>query len=165
MENNNNSINTELYNFINMYNLIINHCANRKRTYNVDLFYINNSFNFRITDKESNKILHNDSIECTEEEAEIVSNLLSQEFVLNHKVKYSIYKNYHVTDRTLINADNANNYSFGPKEILYNGVPVKIHVLENSIFTLSVYLMNGINEKTDYVHYLALEKAYNLQKK
>ena len=86
-----NIINDKFYDFINMYNAIIKHCTNKQRTYDVKLSHINDTLYFKVIDKESKTILHNDNINCTKEESKLIYNMITSEFILNHNLKYAAY--------------------------------------------------------------------------
>ena len=144
-----------------MYNLIIKHCMNKNRTYDIRLFYIDGNLYFKITDKESNVVLHNDSLECSEEESKILCNLITSEFILNHALRYAAYIPMEFDDIALYNKLNncQNPIKYKNNDYILLNEPLRIHVLENTTFTLNVYLFNGIDEDTEKLHHMAMDKA------
>lgn len=156
-----NVISNKFYDFINMYNAIIKHCMNKERTYDIKLAHINDTLSFKVIDKESKVILHNDNIHCTKEEAKLIYNMITSEFILNHNLKYAAYLPMDYNDIIEFIRKGNNNISINSVNYLNNNIPMKIHMLENSIFSLKIYLYEGIDEQTEILHQMAIEKAKN----
>ncbi len=163
----NNEINDKFYDFIDMYNAIIKHCANKGRHYDVRLYHVEGNLYFKITDKDTNFILHNDNIECTKEESKLIYNMITSEFILNHNLKYAAYVPMNSQDvlqyRSLVNGET--NIKSDRVYYLNNGKPMQIHALENSIFTLNIHQYDGIDEQTELLHKMAISKVNQTNEK
>ena len=155
-----NAINNKFYDFINMYNAIIRHCSNKNRYYDVKLYHINDTLYFKVTDKESNVILHNDGVVCSKEESKLLLNMITSEFILNHKLKYAAFSPMTNKDIVLFLRGSNDNQNITSNQFDYfnDGKAMKIHCLENSIFTLSIYHYEGV-EQTEILHQMANNKA------
>lgn len=157
----------KFYSFINMYNLIIDHCASKERTYQVDAYYINGEFYLKVLDKQSQKYIYDDSITCTEAEASMLANTMASEFVLNHRITLSSFANVSGHDVQNFYVLNGSNSNVSCKNNTYynNDIQMQVFVLINSIFTLRIHYYNGVDEIAKQIHAQALEKLnlYNIE--
>ena len=156
-----NIINDKFYDFINMYNAIIKHCTNKQRTYDDKLSHINDTLYFKVIDKESKTILHNDNINCTKEESKLIYNMITSEFILNHNLKYAAYLPMDYNDVLEFIKKGDANIRSDSVNYLNNNIPIVTHMLENSIFSLKINLYEGIDEQTEILHQMAIDKVKN----
>ena len=163
----NENINDKFYDFINMYNAIIKHCSNKDRHYDIKLYYIEGILYFEVIDKDSNITLHNESVNCNKEESKLILDMITSEFILNHQLKYAAYlpmsnsdiiQYRSLSNEPMNNKTNQINY--------YNKMhSMQIHALENSCFTLKIYQYDGIDEQTELLHQIALNKISSFNEK
>ncbi len=162
-----NELNEKFYNFINMYNAVIKHCSNKNRRYDIKLFFINDSLHFQVIDQESEKVLHNSDLQCSKEESELICNTVTSEFVLNHPLKYAAYIPMNGDDilsyRKL--SDEALEILPGQYGYVNNGQLMVTHTLENTKFSLKIYLYDGIDKQTDLLHEKAIKKISDMNAK
>ena len=161
------NLNEKFYNFINMYNAVIKHCSSKNRHYNVNLFHIEDKLYFQVIDKESQTTIHNTEITCNKDESKLLYSMITSEFILNHQLKYAAYVPMNNSDvlvyRNLLNNDA--NIIAGRVYHLNNNHPMQIHALENTNFTLNIYQYEGIDEQTELLHQMAIQKISNNNQK
>ena len=157
----NNTMN-DYYDFINMYNAILKHCASKNRTYDIKLYYANDYLYFQIIDKETGEILHNDNIQCTENESHLILDMIASEFILNHQIRYAQYEHMTSDDILLLNrlTNGKCQIEYSENGYRFKGEDMLIHKLENSVFSLRIYHFKGLDSRTKQLHEMALEKAY-----
>lgn len=162
-----NSTSDKFYDFINMYNAIVKHCATKKRHYNISLFHIDDTLYFKVIDRETLSLIHNDSIECNLEESKLLYNMITSEFILNHQLKYAAY--IPMSNDDIISflklSKNKPNLTTNQQDYFNNQQLMQIHTLENSIFTLNIYQYNGIDEQTELLHQMAIDKINKINTK
>lgn len=162
--NNKNDMNDKFYDFIDMYNAIIKHCANKERHYDVKLFYVEGKLYFQVIDTDSKIVLHNCDIECSQDESKLIYNMITSEFILNHQLKYAAYVPMNSSDILEYRRLTKNKTNIQTERVYYtnNSKPMQIHALENTKFTLNIYQYNGIDEQTELLHKMAINKINNL---
>lgn len=156
-----NKINNKFYDFINMYNAIIKHCMNQERKYDIKLFFVEGKMYFQIIDKNSQVMLHNTELECNKEECDLIYYTITNEFILNHQIRFAAYSPMNEKDILLYHTltKGNNNITSDERYYLNNNKPMQIHVLENTMFTLNIYQYDGVDTQTELLHDMALEKA------
>lgn len=159
----------KFYDFINLYNLIIKHCAKKKRKYEILIYYLDSKLHLIIKDQFTKHSIFDDKIECNCDEAEMIENMITNEFILNHQINLSSFKKMAECDIASYYLSNKDaNVSF-KKNTYYNenNNPMVIHELVNSIFTLQIYHYNGLNDIIESLHKSALSKlnSYNENKR
>lgn len=166
------NIDDKFYDFINMYNAIIKHCASKNRCYNINIYFAGNNLYFEISDKEKNIILHKDNVECNKDESKLLYNMITSEFILNHQLKLSAFRPMESEEIALFNClSNCNKHISNDNRYYYfnegktDNKKMLIHTLENSVFTLNIYEFYGIDEQTEFLHQMALNKVNATNKK
>lgn len=152
----------KFYDFINMYNSIIKHCSNENSHYSIRLYYIKNKLHLQVSDDQKNGlILHNCELNCTKEESDFILNGITNEFILNHNLKYAAYSAMTENDifEYRIQGGDSSNIFIDKDCYRNNNTPMYIHRLENTMFSLNIYLYNGIDTQRSLLHEQAKKKA------
>lgn len=150
----------KFYDFISIYNLLIKHCSTKNNTYEINVFHSGNKLHIKFLEKETNKYIYNDNIPCNNQEALMITNTIANEFVLNHQITLSSFKNVDIEDvneyywyNEKINLKNIGNSYYNE-----NNQKLLVYELKNNKFILRIHFYNGVNPIIEEIHHIALNK-------
>lgn len=153
----------KFYDFISIYNLLIKHCSEKENTYEINIFHINNELHIKFFNKETKKYIFDDTVSCNTQKALMITNTIANEFVLNHKITLSSFRNINSNEILQYywysknnNLKNINDFYFNE-----NNQQMLIYEIANSNIILRIHYYNGINPIIDEIHHIALNKICN----
>jgi len=145
---------SKFYDFIVLYNLMLINLSKKKRKYKISLYYLDDKFNIKICDIKANELVFNFSFNCNEEDYFYLINIFENDFIENHSINLSMFKNLNYNDDNLSENLNIN------EENKFNFDNIKIHILKDNFFELNLYYFNGLNK----VNYIIEDKEKSNQK-
>ena len=141
---------TKLFNFLKLYNLLIENFREEEKQIEIAICYLNETFNIEINDKKERVFKY--ELKMPKDKYDYLVIYLLKDFIENHAITLPFFTNLdHEDVKLYYNSSDSINKPFDYDK-------AKIHLIKNNFITLKTYYFNGLNDISYQIQDIALSK-------
>ncbi len=144
--------------FITLYKLLLDNLKETKRKYIISFYYLNDEFNIKIIDAESEEKIFSYHFPVTLEEYNNLIFVIGNDFIDNNQILISYFEPMQEEDIMLY-------YNSNYRDIQLDYDKAKIHIINNPYFEMHFYYFHGLNYTGYQIQDKSLYKVYKKNKK
>ena len=141
---------TKLFNFLKLYNLLIENFREEEKQIEIAIYYLNETFNIEIKDKKERVFKY--ELKMPKDKYDYLVIYLLKDFIENYAITLPFFTNLdHEDVKLYYNSSDSINKPFDYDK-------AKIHLIKNNFITLKTYYFNGLNDISYQIQDIALSK-------